>query len=426
MITIYTTETTTRLSYTVAEIFGNRLGLTPRFTTQVDEFKASTGLKINYSNTALGEGLHIIPQELLFSEGITQQYPDVITDEQWHTLIWPNKGGDIPFDLFAATFYLLTRYEEYTITERDTHNRFTAQHSLAYAHHFLEVPLVDVWCEELKNILIKIKPDQSFKKHKYQQIITIDVDFAFKYAGLSPIKWLGKLAKNLLNFDLKEAVLQLKSTLNNQHDPYNTYDFINETTQGQAAYFILMSNNGGFDKNINPKSKALKKLVTKLQKEAVWIGLHPSYASNQKASVVMQEKAQLEHILQTKIIHARQHFLKVELPNTYQTLANQGVLYDYSLFYAEHPGFRASTCLPFTFFNLQENVFTGLTIMPTCIMDTTLQYYKNLAQHKWPEEHHKFAHIVKSYDGIFISLWHNNTFALKEAREVFKVTITKS
>lgn len=423
MITIYTTETTTRLSYAVAEIFGNRLGLTPRFTTQIDEFKAATGLKINYSNTALGEGLQIIPQDLLFSEGITQQYPDVITDEQWHTQIWPNKKGDIPFDLFAATFYLLTRYEEYTITERDAHNRFTAQHSLAYAHHFLDVPLVDVWCKELKNILIKIKPDQAFKKHTYEQLITVDVDFAFKYAGLSPIKWLGKLAKNLLNFDTKEAALQLKSTLNNQHDPYNTYDFINETTQGQATYFILMSNKGGFDKNINPKSNALKTLVTKLQKQAKCVGVHPSYASNQNTNLVAQEKTQLEHILQAKVTHARQHFLKVELPKTYETLTNQGIKYDYSLFYAEQPGFRASTCFPFTFYNLRADIFTGLTIMPTCIMDTTLEHYQRLPHNLWQNALLKLEQTIKSHDGKFISLWHNNTFAQTEIQAIFKTIV---
>ena len=424
MITIYTTETTTRLSYTVAEIFGNRLGLTPRFTTQIDEFKAANGLKINYSNTALGEGLHMIPQGLLFSEGITQQYPDVITDEQWHTQIWPNKGGDIPFDLFAATFYLLTRYEEYTTTERDTHNRYTAQHSLAYAHHFLEVPLVDVWCKELKNILMKIKPDQAFKKHTYQQLVTIDVDFAFKYAGLSAIRWLGKLAKNLLNFDLKEAVLQIKSTLNNQHDPYNTYDFINETTQGKAGYFILMSNTGGFDKNINPTSKALHKLVNRLKNNATFLGIHPSYASNQKPERARKEKALLETILGSKITRSRQHFLKLDLPNTYQNLIQQGITHDYTLFYAEQPGFRASTCFPFTFYNLRADIFTGLTIMPTCIMDTTLEQYQNLPHNLWQNALLKLEQTIKSHDGMFISLWHNNTFASTQAQTVLKNIVT--
>jgi hypothetical protein len=45
--------------------------------------------------------------------------------------------GDLPFDPLAATFYLVSRYEEYLPFIPDEHGRFPAKQSFAFSNGFL-------------------------------------------------------------------------------------------------------------------------------------------------------------------------------------------------------------------------------------------------------------------------------------------------
>ena len=56
---------------------------------------------------------------------------------------------EVPLDIFGSAFFMLTRYEEMVITERDTHGRFPARASIAYREGLLERPIVDEYLELL-------------------------------------------------------------------------------------------------------------------------------------------------------------------------------------------------------------------------------------------------------------------------------------
>jgi hypothetical protein len=90
------------------------------------------------------------------------------------------------FDLFAAAFYLVTRYEEYLPFIADRHNRFEASQSVLFKHGLLERPLINEWAEDLKQTFSKTHAGLRARTASYQYKITIDVDqaFAFKTEAL--------------------------------------------------------------------------------------------------------------------------------------------------------------------------------------------------------------------------------------------------
>lgn len=47
-----------------------------------------------------------------------------------------SKNCFLPFDVFAASFYLLSRYEEYLPHLKDEHGRYPASESLAFKNGF--------------------------------------------------------------------------------------------------------------------------------------------------------------------------------------------------------------------------------------------------------------------------------------------------
>ena len=59
-------------------------------------------------------------------------------------------------DIFASSFFMLTRWEEYVNKNRDNHDRFPVYESLAFKNKFLGRPIVNEYVEMLKNILLEL------------------------------------------------------------------------------------------------------------------------------------------------------------------------------------------------------------------------------------------------------------------------------
>ena len=152
MILVYTHKITPRVRYIFKHIF-TRILLTPvSFTSKVEEFVAHNGPKISYTKVPLGKEFFIRSNELLFEQGVNDLEINISKWDETPCFFNTGSNSSIPFDIFAASFYLISRYEEYLPHVRDVHERFTAEQSLAYKFRFLEKPVVDIWALKLKDI----------------------------------------------------------------------------------------------------------------------------------------------------------------------------------------------------------------------------------------------------------------------------------
>ena len=118
MIIVYSNHITNRLKHTVKLVFEEVLHCRAIITDNLEEFNSSTSPKVNYSPLEIKGAIQIIPNGLLFENDITEKEIPIGNWDETITL-FPNEGKLIPFDIFAATFYLTSRYEEYTNTKRD-------------------------------------------------------------------------------------------------------------------------------------------------------------------------------------------------------------------------------------------------------------------------------------------------------------------
>src|SRR5690606_40628206 len=132
MLLVYTHKITPRLTYAFRHISSRILGVPVSFTTTVEEFIAHDSMKISYTKQPLSSELFVRSHELLFEQGIS--------DVEIHVQDWgitkcffsTSDKSSLPFDIFAATFYLLSRYEEYLPHVKDDYGRFLATESLAF------------------------------------------------------------------------------------------------------------------------------------------------------------------------------------------------------------------------------------------------------------------------------------------------------
>ncbi len=126
-----------------------------------------------------------------------------------------------------------------------------------------------------------------------------------------------------------------------------------------------------------------------------------------------KEKKRLEEITNSPVQLSRQHYLRLALPETYQHLIGLEIAEDYTMGYAQHYGFRASTCTPFYFYDLDYEIQTPLKIFPFAVMDVTLKDYLGLSYKRSYAVLSKLAREVQNVNGTFITLFHNETLSNK-------------
>jgi hypothetical protein len=324
-----------------------------------------------------------------------------------------DKNSALPFDVFSAVFYLVTRYEEYLPFVKDKHGRFTAHLSLSHQLGLLEKPVVNIWALQIKEILQKKYPDFKFPQKNFRFIPTYDIDSAYAYLQKGLVRTIGGYYLSLKKLDFKEIALRTRVLLGLRKDPFDTFDLqisYQKKYNLKPIYFILFARYGTYDKNINIRNRKFKFLIKRIADYGK-IGIHPSYYTIENPELLKTEIENLEKVLNIDIHSSRQHFLRLVLPDTYQNLIDNDIKNDYTMGYAALPGFRAGICEPYNFYNLDLETETKLRIHPFAVMDGTLNDYLKLTPADAIIKIKKLMNEVKKVNGTFISLWHNESLS---------------
>jgi len=416
MLLVYTHKITPRLNYIFKHYFVRILQIPVIFTTKVNEFVAHNGPKITYSKTALGSEFFIRSHDLLFDQGIN----DIdINISKWDDIpcFFPvGESSSIPFDIFAAGFYLISRYEEYLPHVQDIHERFPSDESLAVKNGFIEKPMIDIWAYKFLELLKEKFPNYTYKDREFNLISTIDIDVAFAYKNKGIVRTVGGFMNDILQFRFLNFWHRLLTVFNFKTDPFDTFkEFLNIKNEYNinTIFFFLVGDYTTFDKNISSSNTKFRSVIKSVADYAK-VGLHPSYFTFKNMVKLKKEKLRLETIVNTPITFSRQHYLRLSIPETYQNLIDLDINRDYTMGYAKVAGFRASTCTPFYFYDLDFEIQTPLKIFSFAFMDVTLKDYMNLSPQQSLQKILELKAAVKAVNGTFITLFHNETLSENE------------
>lgn len=409
MLVLYCHTITPRLQYMV-DFFSKEMLEEPiQITTHAEQFKSITGPRLNYSSTPLSPGEFLIePANLLFETGIRRQS---ITCFQKHSYkAFFATQGDWPFDILAASFYLISRYEEYLPHEKDMYERYAHSNSLAYREGFLQLPLVNLWLEDFKKALQEKFPDLLFKRGKFKCVLSYDVDIAYSYQEKGFVRTAGGFARSALQGKWNEVKDRWQVLRGHKKDPYDCFEWLDALhlycRLKPYFFFLVAKETSAYDKNINPGSPLYQGLIS-YYAHSYKIGLHPSWQSGDNDELLREEIEWLEVVADKKIIHSRQHYIRFTLPHTYRKLVKAGIQKEFSMGYGTVNGFRASVCSSFNWYDLEEERSTSLVVYPFCFMDANSFYeQKNTPQQAY-HELQMYYEQVKKLKGIFISVWHN-------------------
>lgn len=407
---LYSYTITPRLQY-ITDFIGRAITGEPfQLTTDNFYFNDYAGPKINYSQARItNEELQIINLELLFEKSIAEQEISVFEINDIKAFF--KTGGDYPFDIFAASFYLLSRYEEYLPHQKDMYGRYAHENSLAFKEAFLHLPLVNIWIGHFKDALIKKFPSLTIHHSPFTFLPTYDIDEAFAFNYKSLLRTAGGFARSVVSGEWSMVNRRMRVLTGKEEDPYNAYawmDKLHEQNNLKPRYFFHVGiEKGKYDKNIPASEPAMQQLI-KRHAEKYEIGIHPSWKSGDDESMLEKEMKVLETASGKKITASRQHYIRFTLPGTFRRLIEAGIKDDYSMGYGSINGFRASVASAFYWYDLKKEETTSLLLHPFCFMEANSFFEQKYLPQRAYEEMMHYYHAVKSVNGELIFIWHNN------------------
>ncbi|HSG68317.1 MAG TPA: hypothetical protein VK994_06410 [Bacteroidales bacterium] len=407
MILIYCPQLSPRIRYVFKLLIKGLLKDEPAFTSNAEEFAAFEGPKINYSARTLDSGL-FFPADGLLSEKEIESHEVKYFEEGDIPAIFPvyQKGAAMSFDPFAASFYMVTRYEEYLPYVRDEYGRFQARESLAWKHGFLDKPVVNMWAEMLAEKISQQWPQWKPGPRKYSFIPTIDVNSAWLYRQKGFFRTAAALGESIAAGNFSQFRERFQVVLGLKTDPFDTYSEqlgLHKDYELNTIYFILFADYNNNDRNISVNNRYFHILIKTLA-DYCRIGIHASYASLKAPDKLAVEFKRLAGVLNHDITITRQHFHVLNMPTTYRHFVNMDVENDFSMGYAVTPGFRAGICDPFFFYDLDYEMETNMKVWPYALVDKGLEYGYDMESSFLP-----IIERVKALKGTLVTLWNNES-----------------
>lgn len=326
-------------------------------------------------------------------------------------------------DIFASSFFMLSRWEEYVIKEKDKHKRFPDKLSLAFEFGFHKRAIVNEYTEFLWNILLKLGVEQKRKERKYNLFLTHDIDFFRRYDSIKKVsKAIGgdllkrkspKMAKQTIN-------TYSKTKAGKEKDPYDTFDYlmdISDKYDVKSHFYFIPEKIGEADAQYNIDSDELISTIKNIKNRNHIVGAHFGLTTFNNQEILSTEQKRLQEI--TSVVdESRQHFLRFENPKTWQILNGNNIKTDSTLGYTTDIGFRCGTCYDYSVFDIIKRRKLNLKEYPLIVMDTALANSSNRDKDTFLKEFEGIYKTVKSFSGNFVFLWHQNNSALSEWRFV--------
>lgn len=331
----------------------------------------------------------------------------------------------IPFDIVSPSFALLSRIEELSSADFDTHGRLKHESSICRKYNITDIPLVDEYAVLLRSWLARFRPCiGDFVPATARFVPTHDIDilvrFTSKMQALRSILGRDLLIERDFNTVRRSFKEYISWCVNSYNDPYISSifalldtDMVHNCT---PIFFFKAQLDREYDSTYDISSVLTTNIIKELVKKGARVGLHGSYESASDENLLAKEKSRLQDVLQEDVPLVRQHYLRAQFSkqsNSLRVWESAGVSHDYSVGFAERPGFKCGTCHTFRIYDVINDHPSTVVEHPLILMDGSLFDYMKIP----PDEAYSLANKLyrrcAGVGGDFVVLWHNHTTTRK-------------
>lgn len=412
MLLIYTQKVTPRIMYVFKHVCTHLLGIPIKFTSKIEEFIAHDGAKLSYGRQALGNEFFIQKADLLMEQGFSELEIKVLPWEETLCFFPLPEASDLPFDIFAASFYLLSRYEEYLPHVKDEAGRFPATESLAHQESFLHKPVVDIWALKFRDILVERFPALEYEERKFKTGTIITSEHTFIYRNKGFLRSFVGMLLDLFQLNIGKVIDRLQVWMRLKNDPHDIFEDLIELIRQHKIYMLFMFQLSDFsihDRNIS-HNRIPHRAVIKSVADYAKVGLLMGYYALEEIKSLRKEKLRMEEIVHSPVENAMNSRFNLRLPDHYNDLIELEINNDHSMGYPDFFGFRAGTCTPYLFYDINMEVTTPLKIHPYAFHSSVVET-GTTSRTKINEDLSRVHSEVKAVGGTFRAVFKNQDFS---------------
>lgn len=421
-VKIFSSVKTPRLAYIAELILHDILGLSWEIIT--DKRKIGKNPVINYTDGNIPGSLKISPDILLFEQGVRPVEIDAGEFMGVPYFFKSSPDSDMPFDVFAASFYLVSRYEEYQECRTGSAGQFKASDSVAYRCGFLEISIVEIWSKMLAKALATRFYKMTFKPGDFRTIASFNINDPFSGYGRNILGNIAELLRDIAGRKVQENSAAEDRSVTSEMMDYFTGILSKYGTD--SVFFFPVGDQSRHERGPSWKNSDYRKVICNFH-ESHPAGIYSSASASVSYSSAAKETARMKKITGKDVIINRFSLSHLVMPASYRHISALGIREDYSMGYDDYPGFRAGLSRPFLFYDLYEEQITRLRIYPFQMTDHAL---RNSIGQDLQNAKSLIGGIVKEVrraGGAFVSVWNDDSFIDESDtdffREIFEFTL---
>lgn len=324
-------------------------------------------------------------------------------------------------DIIFSTYFLLSGWEE-SLIPRDGKDRHEIEALSLYQSRILHTPVVNQYAHFIRDFFSTshqfLPPWPDGKK--YALVLSHDVDYPEIIPSIEVLRY-------IVHNKHKTQWSKITDIWAGREHFFKFSDWINlERKYGMKSAFYFCGFKGSllgyFFRAPDPFYDIRKKIyrdMMRILNESGWeIGVHSSYFAYCSEVQFRAEKANVEMCLGSPVFGNRHHYWHMNPDNPSDTAHLHdiiGFIYDLSISFERHSGFRRSICSPFHLYNMEKKRPTTVLQIPTTLMDDQLFGYAKISGFDSYQAHiDSLLQAVRDNRGVFVADFHdrilNDTF----------------
>jgi glycosyltransferase involved in cell wall biosynthesis len=360
-----------------------------------------SGGELTYSETppASGAWIPAQPEAQAFFEGEAAFPGPAVHAARGLTLLFPpvRPGAPIPGDVVASAFYLLARWDELRVPERDRFGRLplAASAFARIAGLDLEEPAVEGYLGALRRALGMPPPSG------WSVAVTHDIDRIRR-----------RTAKGLAGMARRGGPRAMARALG--PDPWdNLPELLWASTRRGVAPTVFLIGRNAHPLDGTPRATYERQrpvMAAAVRAAGGEVGLHAAFASSEDGGALAAEAASLRAEA-GPVRGVRFHYLRFRYHESVRWCEDAGLDYDASLGFSEAPGYACGYARPFRPWIVGEERPARLRLLPLAVMDTTLHSRLGLDAEAAGERALRVLDRARVAGGRVGLLWHNTYLA---------------
>jgi hypothetical protein len=351
--------------------------------------------------------LENIPEKLNFFHGLGLELPIIYGEDKF---VRKENGAVIGLDIFASTFFMLTRWEE-SLLGREEKGDCDESQLFCVKQGIHQRPIVNEYADLLREFL---PSEVALSTRNFEVVLSHDVD------GFVTPTWT-RIAKDFVkqtihgaptkvkNLTWKEEI-KYKCAFPTAYSQFEMYTALTERHNIPEWFYFKVCGKGETEATYWFDEKLTKEVIGKLKKEKnphYVLGFHPSQNTFGIKEQWDKEVSRITELLQEKPTIGRNHHLlyNYETLRLWETIIEKPLNISNCVFH-RRLGFRSGICIPYNLFDTYQRRKMNLVEHPCIIMDSAIRLHKYKTKKDLWDDIEGIVDQVKKYSGCLVLTWH--------------------